>query len=338
MLDDLVVARTFNSRPEADLAWSALDVAGIDAMVRADSGGDMRPAMAWAGDGFQVIVRARRSGGGPGDPRSAGETAAAIAVTGGRITDYDAVADRFDVRYGRYSYGGVRETVLGFLGDASAVLEVGCGTGHWLAEVAAAAGRHPLAGIDPSMPMLERARRAAPGAHLVRARAEELPWRGQTFDRIFCVNALHHFADRDRFFAEARRVLKPDGGVLTIGKDPHREGDTWWVYDYFEETRAIDRARYAPVRTLRGEMTRAGFAWAESLEADHLEATVPAGAALAEGADGVVTPSFTSQLTVLSEEEFARGVEKMRQADAAAGGALQLVTDFKLYATIGWVR
>jgi Putative prokaryotic signal transducing protein len=58
MQDDLVVARTFSSRPEADLARSALDAAGIDAMVRADSGGDMRPSIAWAGDGFQVIVRA----------------------------------------------------------------------------------------------------------------------------------------------------------------------------------------------------------------------------------------------------------------------------------------
>jgi ubiquinone/menaquinone biosynthesis C-methylase UbiE len=262
-------------------------------------------------------------------------------VTAGRITDYDAVANRFDVRYGRYSYSGVRETVLGFLGEAPAALEVGCGTGHWLAEVhraTPAAGHRLLAGIDPSMPMLARARAGAGAAtHLARARAEELPWRDQTFDRIFCVNALHHFADRDRFFAEARRVLKPGGGVLTIGKDPHREGDTWWVYDYFEETRAIDRVRYAPVKTLRGEMTRAGFAWAESLEADHLEAAIPAGEALAEGADGVVTPSFTSQLTVLSDEEFARGVEKIRQADAAAGGTLQLVTDFKLYATIGWV-
>jgi len=58
MSDDLVVARTFNTRPEADLAISALDAAGIDATVRADSAGEMRPAIAWAGDGFQVIVRA----------------------------------------------------------------------------------------------------------------------------------------------------------------------------------------------------------------------------------------------------------------------------------------
>jgi SAM-dependent methyltransferase len=182
--------------------------------------------------------------------------------------------------------------------------------------------------------MLERARVNAPAAHLVRARAEELPWRDATFDRIFCVNALHHFSDRDRFFGEARRILKPGGGVLTIGKDPHREHDEWWVYEYFAETRAIDRARYAAVRTLRGELTRAGFAWSESLEADHIDVLHRATDALA---NGVVDARFTSQLSVLSEEEFNRGVARIREANAAANGELSLISDFRLYATIGWV-
>ena len=257
-----------------------------------------------------------------------------MSASDARITNYDRIADRFDKRYAIYSYDGVRETLVGFLGEApAAVLEVGCGTGHWLAAVLARE-RRILAGIDPSAPMLERARIAAPSARLVRARAEDLPWRDRTFDRIFCVNALHHFADRYRFFEEARRILKPGGGLLTIGKDPHAEHDSWWVYDYFEETRAIDRARFAAVRTLRGDLTRAGFAWAESLEADHIEAVYPAAEALATG---VVAAGFTSQLTVLSVDEFTRGVERLRQADAAAGGQLQLVADFLLYATIAWV-
>jgi len=55
---DLVVVHAFGSRAEADLAKSALDAAGIDAMVQADSGGGMRPALAWSGVGFQVVVRA----------------------------------------------------------------------------------------------------------------------------------------------------------------------------------------------------------------------------------------------------------------------------------------
>jgi hypothetical protein len=56
--DDLIAVATFGNRVEADVAASALDAAGIESMIRADDGGSMRPAMAWAGVGFQVIVRA----------------------------------------------------------------------------------------------------------------------------------------------------------------------------------------------------------------------------------------------------------------------------------------
>jgi len=106
------------------------------------------------------------------------------------------------------------------------------------------------------------------------------------------------------------------------------------VYDYFEGTRTIDVARFAPVRTLRGELTTAGFSWAESFEADHIDVLAPAGEALV---NGHVDRTFTSQLSVLSEDEYARGVERIRQADREAGGQLQLAADFHLFATIGWL-
>ncbi|MBI3403431.1 MAG: class I SAM-dependent methyltransferase [Acidobacteria bacterium] len=254
----------------------------------------------------------------------------------GRVVDYDSVADGFDRRYALHTYSGVRETLLDFVGSEkpAAILEVGCGTGHWLDAVI---GLSPfVAGVEPSFGMLSRARDAVPGARLVRARAETLPWRDASLDRVFCVNALHHFADRERFFAEARRVLRPGGGLLTIGKDPHAERDEWWVYDYFPETLKIDRARFAAVRTLRGELSRAGFAWAESSEADRIEALMPAGEAFA---GGMVDRKYTSQLTVLTDEEFKAGVERLRTAGAGRardGGTLDLITDFRLYATVGW--
>src|SRR3954451_3158070 len=96
-----------------------------------------------------------------------------------RVTDYDGIADRFDTRYSVYEYAGVRETLLNFLGDAPAVLEAGCGTGHWLAIAdarlkppphgdasyndasyndasdtrSATASAERLVGVDPSGPM-----------------------------------------------------------------------------------------------------------------------------------------------------------------------------------------
>ena len=180
--------------------------------------------------------------------------------------------------------------------------------------------------------MIARAQAAAPGARLVRGRAEALPWSDATFDRVYCVNALHHFANRAQFFAEAHRILKPGGALLSIGKDPHTDRDTWWVYDYFPETLAIDRDRFARVRMLRGELTLAGFSWSESFEADRIEAVQPATEAFASG---IVDRAYTSQLTVLSDEEFDAGVARMKSANDAAGGELQLVTDFYLFGTIG---
>jgi len=256
-----------------------------------------------------------------------------------RVANYDSIASRYDRRYDLYEYAGVKDTLATFLGNAAAsVLEVGCGTGHWLNVVtersAPAFVERFVVGVEPSSEMLARARDAAPSAVLIRATAEALPWRDATFDRIYCINALHHFRDRVRFFAEARRILKPGGGLLSIGKDPHAERDTWWVYEYFPETLGIDRERFARVRTLRGELAAAGFSWAESLECDHIEAMRPAGDALTSG---IVDRAYTSQLTVLSDEEFDAGVARIKAANEEAGGELQLATDFYLFATIGWV-
>jgi hypothetical protein len=54
---DLVVVRAFATGPEAELAKSALESAGIDAMIQADSAGGMRPHLAWASGGFKILVR-----------------------------------------------------------------------------------------------------------------------------------------------------------------------------------------------------------------------------------------------------------------------------------------
>jgi SAM-dependent methyltransferase len=244
----------------------------------------------------------------------------------GRVTDYERVAERFDRRYALYQYAGTREAVLNFVSAGRAaldVLEVGCGTGHWL-DITRPHARH-VVGLEPSAAMLRKA-----SGLRVRGAAERLPFADASFDRVFCVNALHHFTDRFAFFAEARRVLRPGGGVMSIGKDPHAERDSWWVYDYFPETRAIDRARFAPVRILRGEVARAGFTWAESFEADHIEVVQSAAEAFAAG---IIDQTFTSQLTVLTDDEFHAGVDRIR----AGGDDLPLMADFCLFATVGWI-
>lgn len=52
---DLVVVQTFNSKPEALVAKSALDAAAIPSMVVADDAGGLQPAL-WEGRGVAVVV------------------------------------------------------------------------------------------------------------------------------------------------------------------------------------------------------------------------------------------------------------------------------------------
>ena len=53
---DLVAIRTFNNGIEAEVARTALEAAGIDAVVRSDDAGGLHPGM-WTASGVRVLVR-----------------------------------------------------------------------------------------------------------------------------------------------------------------------------------------------------------------------------------------------------------------------------------------
>jgi len=254
---------------------------------------------------------------------------------GPRATDYDSVAAGYDVRYRTYDYKEIRTALETFLGTAplDRILEAGCGTGFWLRAIAGRANL--IVGLDRSAGMIGRAKGG--GAALVRGAAERLPFRDATVDRVVCINALHHFNDRDRFFEECRRVLTSSGGVFMVGLDPHGERDTWWIYDYFPETRAIDLKRYPAVREIRSGLIGAGFSRCESSEVQVFEHTMPAQRAFDRG---LVDRSFSSQLAVLSDEEFQAGVARIRDGMKAcdeSGGELQLVSELHLFEVTGWM-
>ena len=85
-------------------------------------------------------------------------------------------------------------------------------------------------------------------------------------------------------------------------------------------------------------MRAAGFARAETVIAQH----IPARRTLREAeVEGRLDKNWTSQLTVLSDAEFAAGVARIRAAarDAEARGEdFVLESDLRLYATTAWRR
>jgi SAM-dependent methyltransferase len=215
------------------------------------------------------------------------------------------------------------------------VLEVGCGTGHWLRVLHGRGLR--MAGVDASARMLAEAQSQAPGAVLLHGAAEHLPWASETFDRLFCINALHHFRGQIEFLAEAWRVLRPGGRLMTIGLDPHTGLDRWYIYEYFEPVLDIDRGRYPPSNHIRDWMHAVGFEDSVTSEVQHVPACVLARTAIEQGH---LDKDATSQLTVLTDEQYRHGIDRVwRTIDAAEarGESLYLTADLRLYATYGSV-
>ncbi|MEU6998705.1 methyltransferase domain-containing protein [Nonomuraea sp. NPDC046570] len=98
------------------------------------------------------------------------------------------------------------------------VLDVGCGTGYLtriLAPVVGPAGQ--VTGVDASPPMIEYARRSAPGNcsyQVGEGQALDLPDAG--FDVVVSSLAVHHIpaAERGAAVREMLRVLRPGGRLL----------------------------------------------------------------------------------------------------------------------------
>jgi len=92
------------------------------------------------------------------------------------------------------------------------LLDIGCGTGFFLAELCA---KHPRSvGFDISHAMLKVSEQYVPGARLVTGDAERMPFRDTAFDVIFCKGSLHHMRDHVGFLADCRRLLRKDGVLI----------------------------------------------------------------------------------------------------------------------------
>ena len=250
--------------------------------------------------------------------------------------NYDVLAPKYDARYAQNPLAGVsrelRELVI--KSRARDVLEVGCGTGHWVIELQPLVRR--LVGLDFSFGMLEQARAQNDKLLLTNGDANDLPFPSASFDLVLSLNALQHYTDQRAFITEARRLLRPGGALAIVNLDPHIGRDQWYLYDYFEGVKAADLRRFPSSGTLLDWMLAAGFIRAEWRAADHIHQEFLGREVL----DNPFTQKEgSSQLALLSDDAYAAGMDRIYAAIANAQDAPPVfVTDQWLTLLIGWNR
>jgi SAM-dependent methyltransferase len=140
-----------------------------------------------------------------------------------------------------------RRAMLGCMGPppvAGTVIDVGCSTGHLLADLRMRLPDATLIGVDLVAAGLRKAHRQVPDAMLLQADVCDLPIEDASVDVAMSANLLEHVPDDQRALAEIRRILRAGGrAVIVIPVGPNS-------YDCYDRLLGHER-RYA-----RGELAR----------------------------------------------------------------------------------
>ena len=224
--------------------------------------------------------------------------------------DYDQIAAHYDAH--RTGRGPYFDTLISLAHDSNAtrVLELGAGTGN---NTAPFLEDFPctLIALDRSREMLgQHAAKKIP-APRVNASAVTLPFADASFDFIFATYMLHHIDDLDALFRECYRVLNSGhAAFVTVSHDFIRRHP---MNAWFPSFAKVDCTRFQDIPEVEAALTRAGFQNIQSINVQ--SPPRPIDAAYVER----VTNRFISTYDLLPPDEFAEGIERLRNEVDLAG-------------------
>lgn len=249
--------------------------------------------------------------------------------------NYDQIAPTYDKRFVHDRTEGIGKAILDLAQRLNAplrtyrtmmkrqILEVGCGTCHWLAQMQRVGSKRY--GLDLSTGMLNQAHERRTGLKLVNGYARRLPFESDVFDLVFCVNAIHHFQDSRGFVSEAARVLRRGGVLAVVGNDPHGRRESWFVYRYFDGVYETDLMRFPTWETVRGWMLEDGF---EEIEWREVKRILNPKYGRGVFDDPFLKKDSCSQLALLTEETYRAGLERI-EADLVEAEAREEILVFE---------
>jgi SAM-dependent methyltransferase len=249
--------------------------------------------------------------------------------------DYNSISGAYGRRYEINPLAGVAGALKNLVAENGArrVLEVGCGTGHWLELLRPLIDQ--IVGLDASSGMLGEAAKLPGPMDLVCGSADTLPFAKSSFDLIYVVNAIHHFGDRKGFIEQARSMLRSGGMLALIGPDITSDSGHWFLYDYFPGAAEYDRSRFPLWEDIMRWMNAAGLAVQPLYEVENIESEI-------RGRE-ILDYHFyqrhgTSTLMGITDAQYQTGIDRIKRVIAEAearGEEASFKTDFQLLMAVG---
>jgi ubiquinone/menaquinone biosynthesis C-methylase UbiE len=225
-----------------------------------------------------------------------------------------------------------RVCLAGRVRDDSRILDCGCGFGGTIAHLNERLSGCELVGLNIDERQVLRAREQVQAGRgntvqFVTGDACALPFGDASFDVVLAVECIFHFPSRQKFFADARRVLKTGGTLMVsdfvINDERFEEMTAWLGHNgtvqggfFGSTTSAVTTSAYRDLARAAGftmiadtditEATMPTYPWLRQL---YREAKLP---------EGVKTSNFLEEMArrgffeyrVMSLEPAERGVVK----------------------------
>ncbi len=139
-------------------------------------------------------------------------------------------------------------------------VDLGCGTGRWIAKLAPKAPRS-LVGVDSSPEMLAQAKRKLGGAaKWVVADCTDLPFPSSSADLVVCSFLARYVQDLAKFAEQVRRLLRPGGVILITDLHPATTSKLGWRRGFHVEGSFIDIATYSrPIQQILSPFENLGI-------------------------------------------------------------------------------
>jgi SAM-dependent methyltransferase len=223
-------------------------------------------------------------------------------------TDYSQIAPTYNNRYEKNYLVNIENQIKSLItsNNYKSILEAGCGTGRWISSLEDISKR--IFGLDYSFDMIKFPKTEKSYLNLVNADADHIPFKSNYFDLIFCVNAIHHFPDKEKFISECKRTLTSNGMFAVFGVDPHIDKD-WYVYDYFDSVYENDLKRFPSLELLEKMLGAQKF---DDIKIREIEKVYNERIGEDVFNDPFLTKYHCSQLANLSNEEYQKGINKIK--------------------------
>lgn len=242
-----------------------------------------------------------------------------------KVTDYSKVAKVYDSNQFRFEEvkedSNLRTYIQNNPKSTYRFLDLACGTGIYLHRQSKYFKEINIDwhGLDASPSMLNKAKDKLGDVKFEESFAENMPYEDEQFDVIINNYAFHHFLKKEKALDEIHRVLKKDGVYKMHNIDVYGMKN-WWIYHYFPSALLEDYKRFWCKEVIFRELSHRGFDVRIKCEyqmepikiADYLEH---------------VKNKDISVLTIIDEEEYDQGLNKMKQ-DLESNPDKKVTNDF----------